>query len=50
MKGSGLGPGGRLRRRVEIHLENRKEQTPRSTRQELGEMRRDAMFWVERWN
>lgn len=43
MKGTDVGPGGRLRRRADIHPENKKVQRPRITRQALvdrtGEIR-----------
>jgi hypothetical protein len=52
MNGTDVGPGGRLKRRAEIHPENRKVQTPRATRQALmdkaaemtGRWWRDAIF------
>jgi len=36
MKGSGLGPGGRLRRREEMHLEKSQVKKPRATRTRVG--------------
>ena len=58
MTGSGLGPGGRLKRREEIHLENNQVQTPRIMRLALVDqppvmMRRGsrvAIYLVERWD
>ena len=57
MTGSGLGPGGRLKGRGDIHLENNQVQTPRIMRQVLVDRppvmtrrgSRVAIYLVERW-
>jgi len=57
MNGSGLGPGGRLKRRGEIHLENNQVQMPRIMRQALvgwppemmRRVSRVAIYLVEMW-